>query len=78
MARVSEVIEHLQQGYRPEQHIAAPIWCEDDVLIRARQRNMSITRVQARAIIDEIGSHHDCELGITWVTIDCALDELEK
>ena len=78
MPEVSEVIGHLQRNYRPEQHIAYAIWCEEDVMRRALKRKLSITKEQAESILDRMYAKHDAELGITWDTIDCALDELEE
>lgn len=75
MPTVASVIQHLK-GYKPDAHIAAPIWCEDDVLGRAKDLGKKVTRQQAREILDDIERHHDCELGITWMTLDCAIENL--
>lgn len=75
MPTVSSVIEHLKT-YRQEEHIAAPIWCEDDVLDAASERLQDITIVQAQSILDQLDSNHDAEIGITWDSIYAALDEL--
>ncbi len=74
MATIEEVAKRL--GLCGEQHVAVSIWGEEDVLERAKERGMAITQEQARAIIDTIDHKQDCELGITWDTIDCYLDEL--
>ena len=75
MPTVSSVIEHLQ-GYKPEEHIATAIWCEADVIGRAEERGMTITREQTQSILDQMDANQDAELGITWDTIDAGLDEL--
>jgi hypothetical protein len=75
MPTVASVIEHLK-GYKPDEHIATAIWCEEDVLGRAEERDMVITREQAQSIIDQMDANQDAELGITWDTIDAGLDEL--
>jgi hypothetical protein len=79
MPIVSDVMEHLQ-GYKPDEHIAAPIWCEEDVIGYALNEmdGKVITREQAQSILDQIDSHHDCELGITWETIRCGIEALEN
>ena len=77
MPTVASVIEHLQ-GYDPEEHIAAAIWCEADVIGRAEQRGKAITTAQARNILDTIYRKQDCELGISWITVDVYIDELEN
>ena len=76
MTTVSEAIKRLK--WNKKQHIAVAIWCENDVLERARERNIEITKEEAAEIIDKIDNKQDCELGITWTTIDCYLDDLDK
>ena len=75
MTTVAKAKERLD-GCGGEQHVAVAIWGEEDVLERARKRGMTITQEQAREIIDTIDHKQDCELGISWDTIDCYLDEL--
>ncbi len=76
MPTVAQARERLQMDNN--QHVAVAIWCEDDVLGRAKERGISCTREQAQEILDYMDSHQDCELGITWTTIDCYLDELKN
>jgi hypothetical protein len=73
MPTVASVIEHLH-GYQSDEHIAVAIWCEEDVLGRAEERGIKITREQAQSILDQMDANHDCESGITWDTIDAGLD----
>ena len=78
MPTVSNVIEHLK-GYDPDAHIATAIWCEEDVIGRAKERGKEVTREQAQDILDTIERRQDCELGISWITLDVYIDEeLEK
>ena len=76
MPTAASVIEHLQ-GYKPDEHIATAIWCEADVLGRAKELKKKVTRKQAQEILDDIEQHHDCELGISWCTLDCAIQDLK-
>jgi hypothetical protein len=75
MPTVASVIEHLQ-GYKPDEHIATAIWSEEDVLGRAKELKKKITHKQAQDILDDIEQHHDAELGICWMTLDCAIQDL--
>jgi len=78
MSTVANVIEHLKT-YDPNDHIATAIWCEEDVIGRARERGKEVTRQQAQEILDTIERRQDCELGISWITLDVYTDEeLEK
>lgn len=73
MPTVSEAIERLKGS--GDQHVAVAIWCEEDVLEYAKQIGVKCNRERAREIIDEMDRKQDCELGITWMTIDCYLRE---
>ena len=77
MPTVASVIEHLQ-GYKPDEHIATAIWSESDVLGRAKELKKKITRKQAQEILDDIEQHHDAELGITWMTLDCTIQDFGR
>jgi hypothetical protein len=76
MPTVEDVINHLK-SYNPKEHIAVAVWSEEDVLERAKERTMKITKEEARDIIDRIDRRQDATIGITWDTIDYYLDELE-
>ena len=73
MPTVEEAIRRLR--WNGKQHVAVAIWCEDDVLGRAKELGLKCSRARASEIIDEIDRKQDCSLGITWVTIDCFLQE---
>jgi hypothetical protein len=71
-----EVKERLR--WFKNQHVAAAIWCEDDVLELAREEDIKCSRKRAREIIDEIDHKQDCELGISWTTIRIYLHEYPR
>jgi len=76
MATIGEEIKRLQSQYSAnlEEHVAVVVWSEDDVIGRARERGITLTRQEAQGIIDAIHRRHSATLGITWDTIDCWLD----
>ncbi len=76
MPKVKDVIESLKE-YDQDEHIAAAIWSEDDVLTCAKELGIKITREQAAELIDYIDTHEDCDLGITWETIYALLGVFE-
>ena len=81
-AKTEEVPEHLRDAVKRilwvgDQHVTVAIWCEEDVVGRAKEKGMKITREQAQEILAKMEKNHDAELGITWTTIDCYLEELE-
>ena len=73
MPTVEEAIERLERNGK--QHVAVAIWCEDDVLGRARERGIKCSQARAREIIDMMDNKQDCSLGITWDSIDCYLTD---
>ena len=76
MPTVEEATGRL--NWNSKQHVAVAIWCEDDVLGRAKELGIKCSRAQAREIIDSIDHKQDCLMGITWDTIDCYLHELKR
>jgi len=76
MTTVKDLIEHLQKSFEPDDLLAVAVWQVNDVLTRAKERNMKITTEQAEGIIRQIDRRQDATLGISWDTIDCYLDDL--
>lgn len=61
-----------------EGHVAVVIWCREDVIGRAKEWGIEITPEQADDILDEVDRKHDCEVGITWDTLDYYIDEIKR
>jgi len=76
--REGTALEYLltQLAEKPEP-VAMAIWCVDDVLGRAKELNKRVSCKQAIVILNQIDDGQDCELGINWTTIDCALEEMK-
>jgi len=55
----------------------AIVWDRSDILGKAWARGRLLTNEQADDLLDDLRRHHDPELGITWTTIECALDEVK-
>ncbi len=73
--QVKDLIQKLQEWYKPEDHLAVHIWCIDDVTGTADEIGVKLTVDEANEILDDIDRHIDCDLGITWVTIKCAIED---
>jgi len=56
----------------------AIVWDIDDVIAKAKEREIVVTEEQAFEILTSMKSQHDCNYGITWETIDAHLDMMEK
>ena len=53
------------------------VWDRSDIFGKAWARGRLLTNEQADDLLDDLRRHHDPELGVTWTTIECALDEVE-
>lgn len=52
-------------------------WHIDDFIGRAEEQERTISKEKAREALAHMIRKHDAELGISWITIDCYLDEYE-
>lgn len=77
MPTVKECIEHLQ-SYNPEDIIAHVIWTTEDVFQTAKENGVCLTQEQADEVIEAVDHHHDAELGITWDTLRCHIDDVQS
>lgn len=75
---MSTVKEVRQQLRGVEGHVAVAIWCREDVIGKAKEMGFTITDEAADEILDDIERHHDCELGITWLTLECCIEDYAK
>jgi len=76
MTTIRLALLHLRD-YKPSDHIALIIWTTDDVMEKAKERHLEITQEEAEGIVDDLQENHDASQGISWNTIDDALDEVE-
>ena len=53
----------------------APIWQVDDLLETALNAGIPITKDDAVSVLKDLFEGHDAELGITWITLEVALQE---
>jgi hypothetical protein len=53
----------------------APVWQVDDLLHAALNAGTPITKDDALAVLKDLFEGHDAELGITWITLEVALQE---
>ena len=72
MTTIAEVKRRLK-GIKG--HVAVAVWCREDVIGRAAERDIVVTPGDADSILDMIDNHQDCEYGISWYTLDATTDE---
>lgn len=69
MTTVQEAISRLKR-FHSDDVVAVAIWCVEDVVERARERGIKVSKEQAEEILDKIDRKQDAGLGISWDTID--------
>ncbi len=52
------------------------VWSWEDVLYRAAERGIKLTRAQCEDVIFNVGRRHDAEYGVSWLTLDCWIDDI--
>lgn len=80
MSTIKHCIERINRMKTSNKNtqIAMAIWGTDDVITRAKEREIKITPEQANDIVRTIDQKQDCSIGINWTVIDYYLDEIEK
>lgn len=53
----------------------AHVWQVDDMLESARRAGKPITRADAAGLLHNVFDHHDSSMGITWTSLDVALED---
>jgi hypothetical protein len=65
----------LRVLHRYWQDKIAPVWQVDDLLEAALNTGTPITKDDALEVLKDLFEGHDAELGITWMTLEVALQE---
>lgn len=78
MPTVQNYIEQLQNLYKPDDVIACHLWQVDDVIGKAEEMEVKVTKEQAEEIIESLHKNVDSEHGITWGTLEFEIEEKIK
>lgn len=54
----------------------ALVWSVGDVEQLAEERGQNLDEEQQLEVLQYVADHHDCELGVSYTTICCAIDEV--
>ncbi|MBT4309033.1 MAG: hypothetical protein HOD49_01335 [Anaerolineae bacterium] len=55
--------------------VALHVWSREDIIGVAKERGWPISPEATDEILENIERHVDCELGITWLTVEIAVDD---
>jgi hypothetical protein len=61
-----------------EGHVAMALWVREDVIGKAKAMGYTLTNEAADDILDEIDRKQDAELGISWTTLECYIEDYQK
>ncbi len=76
-----QYIKDLEKKYKKlqkefEQYKEESIsWSAEDFITRAKQTGYRISKERAQEALERMIYKHDAELGISWTTVDCYLEE---
>jgi len=71
---VSDLIEQARNTAPDRADYAIAVWHVDDVIGRAKERGIKLTKAQAREIISRVDRKADAEVGINWLVLDAWTD----
>jgi hypothetical protein len=74
--KVKNLKEHLKKHYNDSDDIAYAIWSKEDVEDQATKKSVELTDEEIANTLELIHEHDDAEYGISWTTVDCAIDEI--
>jgi len=78
MTTCKKLIKWLQENYEEDKPLCVAIWSAEDILERAKELEIEITEEQANIIIETMDRRQSADLGVSWDTIDCYLDEYDN
>ena len=76
MTTVRELIQALENNHELDDVIAFELWSVDDVMERAAEREIEVTREEAEWVLESMERHHDCIYGMNWQALDNAIDSV--
>lgn len=75
---IREAIKHLAESYQPDEPCCLILWTSEDVRGVADSMGKKITDEQVADVLEHIEHHHDASLGVTWLTLEMAVDDIVK
>lgn len=66
---IEKAIKDAESGAEDPDEISVS-WHIDDVIERAKERDIKVTEDEAREILQAVKKHHDASIGINWDVLD--------
>jgi len=74
--KLEKFIAVLRGHYSPEMEIVPIFWQAEDILWRAKDRDIILTDEDLGQIVDALTDNHDACIGINWDVIDFHIESL--
>lgn len=79
--KAKDLVIHLVENYNPDDELAYVLYSRDDVglyLLSEKHRfvGVALTDVEADEVLQRMVRHHDCENGMTWLSMDAAIEQV--
>jgi len=77
--REQQLFEANKGKEKPEERLLTKIsisWCDQDVEQKASEMGIELTKREVSDVLSDLERRHDADVGISWVTIACIIDEV--
>ena len=68
MPKVKDLLDNLK-AFKPNESIAYAFWVVEDVINEAENQCLSITKKEAKEILETVHDDQDSDCGITWAFV---------
>jgi hypothetical protein len=80
--KISQLIEHLKNSYKPDDVVAYSLWSVDDAKdlwsVDDAKDYHEVTTEQAEEALERMVRYHDCTIGMNWDVLGYHLDEVVR
>ena len=70
----THITNNVQVSVENPEEIILNRWCDEDIISRAQERHIRISKKVARRLLAEMDHRFDAEQGINWDVIDYYID----
>lgn len=76
--KVKDIIKKLEQFADPDYQLVYDMFSEDDIREYAQTIEITLTNAQVRLVVDYLERKADAEQGMSWGTIEFAINQITK
>jgi hypothetical protein len=76
MTTLEEHAKRLFNYHGKDTHACVIVWLPEDVKLEAERSGVEITDEEAIQILEDIQHNHDAEIGVSWLTLNIAINSI--